>query len=123
MIRTYKDLIVWQKSIDLSIKIYKITFLFPKDELFGLSSQMKRSAVSIPSNIAEGRHRGTRKDFASFLRISLGSSAELQTQLEISKKLSFVNELDYNECNKMLDEIMRMLNAMILKLKASSSKL
>jgi four helix bundle protein len=111
MIKTYKDLIVWQKSIDLSIKIYKITFLFPQEELFGLSSQMKRSAVSIPSNIAEGRHRGTRKDFTGFLRIALGSSAELQT------------ELDYNECNKMLDEIMRMLNAMILKLKANSSKL
>jgi four helix bundle protein len=123
MIKTYKDLIVWQKSIDLSVKIYKMLSLLPKEELFGLSSQMKRSVVSISSNIAEGRHRNTKKEFVQFLKISMGSSAELQSQLEICKRLSFINELDYNEYDKTIDEIMRMLNSMILKLKADTSKL
>ncbi len=123
MIKTYKDLIVWQKSINLSVKIYKTLTLFPKEELFGLSSQMKRSVVSISSNIAEGRHRNTRKEFVQFLKIAMGSSAELQSQLEISKRLSFISELDYNEYDKTLNEIMRMLNAMIFKLKAETSKL
>ena len=89
-INSHKDLIVWQKSIKLCKSIYKLTDKFPKEETFGLTSQMRRCAVSIPSNIADGRNRGTRKDFSQFLRIALGSASELETQIEISRELSYM---------------------------------
>ena len=119
-IQSYKDLIVWRKSTDLAVKIYDLTSQFPKEELYGLTSQMRRSAVSIPSNISEGRHRSTRRDFSQFLRIAYGSGAELETQIEISKRLSFSKKLDYNAVDNLLNEIMRMLNTMISNLKALS---
>ena len=115
-INDYQDLIVWQRSIDLIEKIYKLTSKFPESELYGLSSQIKRAAVSIASNIAEGKQRSTRKDFSQFLRISLGSCAEVETQIFISKKLSFISNLEYNECKLLLDEIRKMLKVFILKL-------
>ncbi len=120
MINSYKDLIVWQKAIELVVNIYKLTDTFPKQEIYSLTSQIRRASVSIPSNIAEGRHRGTRKDFVQFLRIAYGSGAELETQLVIAKKLCFGQELDYNKAESQLEEVMKMLNSMILKLKASS---
>jgi len=116
MIKSHKDLIVWQKSIELVLSIYQLTKDFPKEEVYGLTSQIRRSAISIPSNIAEGRSRGTRKDFTQFLRIAFGSGAELETQLLIARKLSFGPEIDYNKVGDDLNEIMRMLNAMIHKL-------
>jgi len=119
-IYSYKDLIVWQKSLALSKEIYRVTGLFPKEEMYGLVSQMRRCAVSIPSNIAEGRSRGTRKDFAQFLRIAYGSGAELETQLEIAGQLEFIDKKDLNILKGVIDEIMRMLNVMIKKLKAKS---
>lgn len=115
-IHSYKDLIVWQKSIELVTNIYELTEKFPKEEIYGLTSQIKRSAVSIPSNIAEGRHRGTRADYLHFLRMSYGSGAELETQLEISKKLSKTKALNYNRVDSLLGEVMKMLNVMINKL-------
>ena len=126
MIKSYKDLFVWQKAIDLVIEIYRLTSYFPKTETYGLISQIRRAVVSIPSNIAEGRSRSTRKDFVQFLRIAGGSVAELETQLNISNKLSFVGLIDYNKVSDELNEIMRMLNTMITKLiapKADSQKL
>ena len=126
MIKSYKDLFVWQKAIDLVIEIYRLTSYFPKTETYGLISQIRRAVVSIPSNIAEGRSRSTRKDFVQFLRIAGGSVAELETQLNISNKLSFVGLIDYNKASDELNKIMRMLNAMITKLiapKADSQKL
>ena len=87
MVRTHRDLDVWKKSIDLVTLIYKYTAEYPKDEVYGLTSQIRRCAVSIPSNIAEGSARTTRKDFSHFLAIALGSVAELETQLIISRKL------------------------------------
>ena len=120
MIKTYKDLIVWQKATELAVLIYKLTAQFPKDETFGLSSQMKRSSISISSNIAEGRLRSTRPDFTQFLRIALGSAGELESQLVIAKQLSFGDKLHYNTIELLLEEIMKMLNSMISKLKASS---
>lgn len=113
MIKSYKDLVVWQKSIDLTIEIYRLTKDFPKEEQFGLISQMRRSAVSIPSNIAEGRSRGTKKDFLQFVRIAYGSGAELETQIIISKKLEKLNKFDYSKIDRILEEIMKMLNAII----------
>jgi len=116
-IESYKNLIVWQKSIELVVAVYALTDKFPKGEIYGLTSQMRRAAVSVPSNIAEGSRRGTRKDFRSFLLISFGSGAELETQIEIAKKLSFGQKLNYSDVDKLLDEIMRMLNKIINNLK------
>ncbi|MEK7622180.1 MAG: four helix bundle protein [Patescibacteria group bacterium] len=116
MIQSHKDLLVWQKGIDLVLVIYQLTKDFPKEEVYGLTSQIRRAAISIPSNIAEGRNRGTRKDFAQFLRIAFGSGAELETQLLIARKLSFGQEIGYNKVDDQLNEVMRMLNAMIHKL-------
>jgi len=120
MISSYKDLIVWQKAKDLVVEIYGITALFPKDEMFGLSSQMRRSAVSIPSNIAEGRYRGTKKDFVNFLRISFGSGAELETQIIIAKEIYCKSEIDYSRAEKLLEEVMKMLNTMIRNINPKS---
>lgn len=115
-IQNYKELIVWQKSFGLSKKIYLLTEKFPKQEMFGIVSQMRRSAISIPSNIAEGRCRGSRKDFAQFLRIALGSASELETQLMIAKELSFGDKLNYNDVELELGEILKMLRTMISRL-------
>jgi len=116
MINSYKDLIVWQKSIELVVEIYKLTDKFPKSEIYGLVSQMRRSAVSVPSNIAEGRRRGTKKDYRNFLTIAYGSGAELETQIIISKKL-FSAIIDYSKIDNLLDEVMRILNKFLSSLK------
>lgn len=120
MIKTYKDLLVWKRSVSLATKIYLVTEKFPKSEIYGIISQMRRCAVSIPSNIAEGRNRRTRKDFAQFLRIALGSAAELETQTEISKNLNFLNELEYSQITSETNEIGMMLRAIIRKLDLNS---
>ena len=110
----FKDLIVWQKSIDLSVKIYKITEKFNSDEKFGLISQMRRCAVSISSNIAEGSKRGTKKDFTQFLRIANGSAAELETQLIIAQKI--YPNISFEEALSLLLEIQKILNVLISKI-------
>ena len=89
MIRSYRELVVWQRSFALSIEIYKLTREFPGEELYGLTSQLRRSSVSIPSNIAEGYGRNTRRDYRNFVGIARGSALELQTQLAIAKELKF----------------------------------
>lgn len=108
----YKELIVWQKSIDLVEKIYKATMQFPKDEVFGLSSQIRRAAVSIPSNIAEGSRR-TSIERKHFLRISFGSASEIETQLIIANRLGYIAEPLQIEINMLLTEVLKMLNKMI----------
>jgi len=115
-ISSYRDLTVWQKAMDLVMEVYHITEKFSKSELYGLTSQMRRSAVSIVSNIAEGKARGTRKDYRHFLINSYGSGAELETQIEIAKKLKFTEESSYHKINMLLEEIMKMLNVLIRKL-------
>jgi len=112
----YKDLIVWQKSIDLVDEIYKITRQFPKVELYGLASQMQRSAVSIPSNIAEGQSRNHLLEYVHFLGIACGSSAELETELIIAKRQ--YNDLNYTKAESLLLETQKMLNVLIRNLKA-----
>lgn len=116
--QTYKELTVWQKSMDLVVAIYKLTEQFPNSETYGLVSQMRRSAVSIPSNIAEGRRRGSRKEYRQFLIIAYSSGAELETQVEIAKRLSFGKSLDYAKVDSFLDEVMRMLNKITRELKS-----
>ncbi|MBI2670264.1 MAG: four helix bundle protein [Candidatus Yanofskybacteria bacterium] len=116
---SYRDLVVWQRSIELVIEIYTLTDRFPKEEIYGLISQLRRAAVSIPSNIAEGRYRGTRKDFRQFLLNAYGSGAEVETQLVIANKLPKTKNLNYVRANKILDEVMLMLNSLIKKLETS----
>ncbi len=113
MLHSYKDLIVWQRSMELVVEVYKLCEQYPKEEIYGLTSQTKRSAVSIPSNIAEGRFRGTKKDFTQFLRIAYASGAELETQIEIAKRLGKTKNLDYTKVDQLLLEVMKMLNKMI----------
>lgn len=110
----YRDLTVWQKSMDLVVRLYKYTETFPSHEQYGLTSQMRRAAVSIPSTLAEGsRRRG--KDSRQFLIIAYGSGAELETQIEASKRLGFGNEENRVVAMALLDEVMRMLNTMVNK--------
>lgn len=109
----YKKLIVWQRSMELVVAVYALTEQFPKSEMFGLTSQMRRSSVSIPSNIAEGSRRKTTKDKAQFLHIAFGSGSELETQVEIIKRLPFGNSLDCSKVDSLLSEVLKMLNKML----------
>ncbi len=118
-IKSYKDLIVWQKSIELVVEIYRITKLFPKEELYGITSQMRRAVVSIPSNIAEGYSRRHRKEYSQFIRTSFGSGAELETQIIVSKRLNFVPVQEFKKADNLLEEIMKMLNSLYFSLVAS----
>lgn len=119
--RDYKDLIVWQKAMSLVTEIYELTNNFPQSEQYGLTSQMRRSAVSIPSNIAEGSKRGTEKDFRHFLTTAFGSGAELETQVELSVRLSFVTKEYSIAVSRLLTEVMKMLYTMINKDPASKN--
>jgi four helix bundle protein len=113
----FKKLKIWEKSMALSLLTYKITNGFPTEEKFGLTSQVRRCAVSIPSNIAEGYSRDSKKDFARFLSISIGSSFELETQLLLSKELEFISDDDFSKLEINLNEIQKMLNSFIKSLK------
>ena len=115
-IKTYRDLIVWQKSMSLVTEIYKVTRSFPKDETYTLVSQMRRCAISIPSNIAEGFGRKSTNDYIRFLNITMGSLYELQTQLEISLNLKYLKKVDFNKFYESSREIERMLGSMIRKI-------
>lgn len=112
----YKDLIVWQKSYELALQVYSVSKTFPKEEVFGLTSQMRRAVVSIPSNISEGNSRGGKKEYIQFLRVALGSSAELETQLMLCKDLHLIEEIDYIRINALLSEVIKMLSVMIKRL-------
>lgn len=117
-VKTYEELIVWKKSMELVKQIYLITDQFPRSELYGLASQMQRAAVAIPSNIAEGYLRGHKKEYAQFLSIALGSSAELETQILICKSLDKFHEIEFSNAESLLQEVMKMLYVMIKKVKS-----
>ena len=106
--KSHKDLDLWKKSIDLVTSIYRITKEYPKDETYGLINQIRRSAVSIPSNISEGAARKSTKEFVRFLYIALGSVAELETQLIISGRLAYISEDELNNQNTALIDIRNM---------------
>lgn len=114
--KNFKDLLIWQKSIELVIFVYKITKQFPDEEKYGLINQMRRSAVSIPSNIAEGHMRSTNKDFRQFISIARGSLAELETQSIISYELKYIKDNIYEELMIKIEEITRMLSSFYSKL-------
>lgn len=116
-IKTYKELVVWQKAIKLAVEVYESTSLLPKEERFGLIAQMRRAAVSIPSNIAEGFHRIHRAMQAQFMQIAYASAAELETQIELCKQLGFLTEQQTVPTEQLLDEVMRMLNSVCQKLR------
>jgi len=120
-VQSYKNLIVWQKAMGLILAVYDLVSDFPKEEIYGLSSQMKRSANSIPSNIAEGSRRGSKKDFRHFLLNSFGSGSELETQIEISKRLGFGKEEKRKKAEQNLEEVMRMLNRLCKNLDSNSA--
>ncbi len=115
-IKSYKELLVWQKSMLLVTEIYDITKSFPEEEKFGLTSQMCRSSVSIPSNIAEGWGRFSRKNYIQFLRVARGSLFELETQLLIAKELKYIKINTVSELENLIIEISKMLNSLIKKL-------
>lgn len=104
----YRELKIWQKSVDLAVRIYDVTILFPREEVYGLTTQIRRSAVSIPSNIAEGAGRNSKKDFNKFLGISNGSSCELDTQLIIAQRISFIDEAILKSIQDDITEIQKM---------------
>ena len=114
---THRDLRVWQQSIDFVSSIYLMTRSLPKEELFGLVSQMRRTAVSVPSNIAEGYARGTDKEKIHFLRISSGAMSELETQLTLCLKLGYISQEEYNATSEKLVSVWKQLNALISVIK------
>ena len=110
---SYRDLEVWKKAIQLAKVIYKITEKFPARELYGMSSQIRRSVVSIAANIAEGQARNSKKEFIYFLGISLGSAAELETLLTIAREVNYISDTILSEVLSSTDEITRMLKGLI----------
>lgn len=115
-VRSYKDLRVWQQAMDFVVVLYTMTDSFPKSEQFGLTNQMRRAAVSIPSNIAEG-HVRSRKEFSRFLQIALGSLAELETQMELAQRIGYLPLEKYNNLNEKINHIGRQLNVLTQKIR------
>jgi four helix bundle protein len=116
MASTYRELIVWQKAMRLVTLVYEATRAFPKEEIYALTSQVRRCAVSIPSNIAEGNGRKSRTDYVRFLQISVGSLYELETQVEIAKNLGYLTAQVFDGLTLFMREIERMLSSLVRKL-------
>jgi four helix bundle protein len=117
-IRSYRDLLVWQKSMSLVKRVYQASQSFPREEVYGLTAQIRRAAVSIPSNIAEGHGRHQTRDFIRFLRMSVGSLFELQTQVDIAYDLGYITEEIRDQLSAPSTELERMLSSLIRKLDA-----
>lgn len=120
MLKNYKELKVWQKSYQLCIGIYKITRAFPKEEQYCLTSQIRKSAISVPSNIAEGYGRGSTNDYIRFLYIAYGSNCELETQILLSSDLGYIEENYKRDLLDRIREVERMLKALIKLLKKNT---
>ena len=119
-IKSYKDLLLWQKGINIVVLVYKIVESFPKEELYALSNQLKRASVSVPSNIAEGYGRNSEKSFSHFLDISRGSLFEIETQLIIAKELGIISdEILFNTILKQIEEESKMINSFSKTLKTN----
>jgi four helix bundle protein len=119
-VQNFRDLIAWQRAVDLALEVYRITKTFPREEIYGLTSQLRRAAVSIPSNIAEGQGRRTSRDFLHFLAIARGSLAEIETQLFIAARLGYVGNADEVALNARIVELHRILNGLINSLQKRS---
>ena len=116
MIKNYRDLIVWQKAMKQATEIYQLVKKLPKEELYALSDQMRRAAVSVPSNIAEGHSRNSLKEYLQFLSVAKGSNAELQTQCLLCEALGYISEAELRKVLSLSDEISKMLNTLIQSL-------
>ena len=119
-VRNYRDLVVWQRAMDLVEIVYKATASFPKEELFGLTGQLRRAAVSIPSNIAEGQGRQSDREFHRFLRISHGSLREAETQILIATRLGYINEESKSRLLDCSAEVGRLTNGLLRTLSANT---
>ena len=118
MPENYRDLIAWQKAKALALEVYVCTRRFPKDEMYGLTSQMRRAAVSVPSNIAEGKGRHSHKELVQFLFRARGSLLELETQLSIARELDYINSPGFMHLNRTVEEVGRLLNGLINRFQA-----
>ena len=116
MAQDYHDLVVWQKAVDLTVSIYKLTRFFPKDELYGITAQLRRASVSVASNVAEGRGRLNPAEFRQFLGIAQGSIFELKTQLLVARRLEMAPAEALDEADALSEEVSKMLRAFIQKL-------
>ena len=116
-VNSYRDLIVWRKAMDLVRQVYVLTRPFPKEENFGLTSQMRRAAVSIPANVAEGQARGTTGEFRQFLGIARGSLAEVETLIELSRDLGYTTEQNVEPLLAATIEVNKLLNGLLKALK------
>jgi four helix bundle protein len=117
LIHSFRDLVVWQKGMVLVNEIYRLSKKFPKDELFGLTSQIRRAAVSIPSNVAEGRGKSSKGEFQQFLHHSMGSLAEVETQVIIAQNLGYLNPAETEPVMEIIAEVGRLLNGLLTSLK------
>ena len=115
LFESFDKLLVWQRAHSLVLKIYEVTNSFPKEEIWGLTSQIRRSAVSVPSNIVEGKARGSRKDFKRFLLVARGSLEEVKYQSLLAKELKYMNDEQYEEITVMIEDVGRLLGGMIRK--------
>ncbi len=116
----FRKYAIWQKAIELTDKIYSYTDTFPKSEVYALSNQLQRAAVSIASNIAEGSSRSSEKDFAHYLEISIGSAFEVETQLTIAQRRGYISQVDYQQAIADINYLERQINIFIQKLKGKS---
>jgi four helix bundle protein len=116
MIQSHRELLVWKRAIHLSVAVYQLTASFPREEIYGLTSQLRRAGVSIASNIAEGYGRGSKGEYKQFLAIARGSNLEVQTQLVIARELKFASNTSIDEVDKLTVEIDKMLNTILKKL-------
>ena len=119
--KNYREYIVWQKAHDFTMDVYKVTEDFPRSEMYGLTSQIRRAAASIPTNIAEGCGRNTDKDFARFLEIASGSASETDYQLLLSKDLKFIDAEHYKSLYEQLTEVRKMLSSLIGKIRNNTN--
>lgn len=110
---SYRELIAWQKAMDVVVEVYRVSAKFPASEQFALTNQVRRAAVSIPSNVAEGQGRGTDKEFGHFLRISRGSIQEVETQMILAQRLAYVTERETAACLGQLDEVSRVISGLL----------
>jgi four helix bundle protein len=122
MLKSYKDLLVWKKAYDLCLEIYRVTKGFPADERYGLTSQLRRAAVSVPSNIAEGYGRRTTPDYIRALYIAYGSICEVETQMLLARDLYYVKAADMKNLEEHIGEVERMLKALIRALEKKGSR-
>jgi len=115
-VESFRDLLVWQRSIQLALAVYKLTFMFPREEIYGLSSQIRRASVSVASNIAEGQGRASTGEFRQFLGIARGSNLEVQTQLVIVRELGYGTQTEVQKCDELSVEVGKMINGLLKSL-------